>query len=475
VTGVVGQRATRKDAPDGYRLCLRDASDVVAVAAAVPAPGVTASGPSGSPATAGSGGASANGLVIPISAALRRLDEDVAIEGIVTVPATLLDATGRRIVVQDASAAIELLLPGGADAPPVGTRIQANGRAGVAYGAPRLRADDVTVIGNGRQPAPLTLRGQPGQAEEWRLASITGRIDDVRKLGDRWRAELLVSGTTVVVVGQPGAGIAVTTMVEGRMATVVGIVRRPNPTSSDQRFAITPRTLADVRIHGAAATAAGRGSGSPEGGSSGSTASTATIGEPGTASASGLVDADLIDLAAFVGQRVRVGGLVVDLRADGVLLDDGTAVGFVVVTGPALELLPLLEPDDAINAIGLVGRVPDGVAVIVDEPGGLIQAGDPVAAPNTVRATNPVEREPTTNDTAGSAAGSATHAGFLDGSSGMSTGLAGLAGLGTLIALTVASLLVTLGRRVHARRRTMARVAARVAAFEASAGPRSTP
>ena len=39
------------------------------------------------------------------------------------------------------SAAIELLLPTGTAAPPVGTRVRAEGRIGVAYGAPRLRVD----------------------------------------------------------------------------------------------------------------------------------------------------------------------------------------------------------------------------------------------------------------------------------------------------------------------------------------------
>ena len=34
-----------------------------------------------------------------------------------------------------------------------------------------------------------------------------------------------------------------------------------------------------------------------------------------------------VDLVTAVGQQVRVGGLVVDLRPDGFTLDDGTAVG----------------------------------------------------------------------------------------------------------------------------------------------------
>ena len=203
---------------DGYRLCLRDAADVVAIAAVPPAPsdGDAGSARHGS-ATRWRRPASAHRS--RSSRALGRVDEALAIEAIVTAPATLLDATGRRIVVQDASAAIEVLLPSGADAPAVGTRIRASGRVGLAYGAPRLRADEVTVIGNGRCRGRSSCARHPTGAQEWRLVSITGRIDDVKKLGDRWRAEMLVSAARVVVVGQPGAGIDVSALAEGRMAT----------------------------------------------------------------------------------------------------------------------------------------------------------------------------------------------------------------------------------------------------------------
>ena len=77
----------------------------------------------------------------------------------------------------------------------------------------------------------------------------------VHKLGDRWRAEIRLGGRLVVVVGQAGAGIAADTLAEDRIATVTGIVRRPYPTASDQRFTILPRNPADVRVAGSAAAA----------------------------------------------------------------------------------------------------------------------------------------------------------------------------------------------------------------------------
>ena len=40
----------------------------------------------------------------------------------------------------------------------------------------------------------------------------------------------------------------------------------------------------------------------------------------------------------------------------------------------------MIEPDDALNAIGRVEALAGGFVVVVDDPGGIILAGDPVAA-----------------------------------------------------------------------------------------------
>ena len=252
VVGVVGQRASRKGVLDGYRICLRDPADAIALAGlGLQGPATTTTGvatPSGVAGPLGPGSASAS--VTRIAAALGLVDQHVAIEGVVTAPATLLDTTGRRIVVQDASGAIELLLPIGVDAPTVGAAIRADGRVGVAYGAPRLRTDQLTILGRGQAPTPVVLRGAPGPAVEWQLVTVSGRIESVRKLGDRWRAEVLVAATRVIVVGQAGSGIAAITLVEGRMATVTGIARRPNPNASDQRYVITPQISRRPRVVG---------------------------------------------------------------------------------------------------------------------------------------------------------------------------------------------------------------------------------
>ena len=441
VTGIAGQRASRKGAEDGYRMWLRDAADVQrlsgppAAAGASPKAGTSPSGP----------------RAISIAAALRQGQGEVAIEGVVTAPATLLDATGRRVVLQDGTAAIEVLLPSGTAAPPVGTRLHLVGQVRRAYGAPRIQASKVDVRGTAAPPAPASLRSEPKEAHEWRLVRVTGRVDGVTKLGDRWRSEVRVGGTLVVIVGQAGAGIPVDTMREGRSATVTGIVRRPYPTASDQRFTILPRFPADVRISGSSGSGPSTHAGNA-GNSSGS--ATASAGGSPTPLPPGR-DVDLDALATAVGEQVRVGGLVTDLEPNGVRIDDGTASALVVLDGDAAELIALIEPGDAINASGTVESVDGEFAVVVRDPAGIALAADPTA------------------DDPASAAGASSDTPSLPGS-GESTeaglgeppgGIPGAAGVGTLLAISAVSLGVTGLRRWQARRRLGARVAARLAAI----------
>jgi hypothetical protein len=472
IVGFVGQRATRSGALDGYRVWARDTADVRIVTgasnpgtpSATPGPGSTHPAPStGAPER------------LTIARALRVSDRAVAIDAVVTAPATLLDATGRRIVVQDGSGGIEVLLPTGTAAPPVGARIYAEGRIGVAYGAPRLRADTLVLDGSAAIPAAIVLHGPPGDAHEWELVAVTGRIASIHKLGDRWRAEIVVGARNVVVVGEKGAGIASSVLAEGRNTTVTGIVRRPFPNATDRRFAVTPRFPADLRVDGAAT-----GTPAPAGTTSGGPSPAAQGTRPGGSTVSddplmGATDADLVDLDTMVGRLVRVGGLVVELRPDGFTLDDGTAIGRVMLRAAALDQLALVEPDDALNAIGRVEATAAGAVVVVDDPAGLLQAGDPVGA----------DPSPSASESASARAiepsGSAGSAGRLAGLGGGPFPLEpGAAGFGTLVLISVASVVLTVLRRVHGRRRMTARIAGRLATFAGpsaglSAGPLGGP
>jgi hypothetical protein len=462
LVGFVGQRASRSGALDGYRIWVRDAADI----------GNTA-GPGGSPSPAASAGSpsptpgGASPATVSIAHALKITDRAVAIDAIVTTPATLLDSTGRRIVVQDGTGAIEVLLPIDTGAPPIGARVHAFGRIGVAYDAPRLRADGLTVAAAGSVPVALVLHGQPGVAHEWRLVTVNGRVDTIHKLGDRWRAELIVGGQRVVVVGEAGAGIPSSALVQGRSATVIGIARRPFPSATDRRFAVTPRFPADVRLKDRPASEAVAGAG----GTSAEAGTTADASPSASAARQLAPDADLVDLDGLVGATVRVGGLVADLRSDGFTLDDGTATGRVVLRGPALEVLSLIEPDDALEVTGRVETSPDGAVLVVDDPAGIIQASDPAAI-------DPVASPAAEPISAGAAASLPPAAGsrFAGLEGGPFPLDPGTAGLGTLLAISAASLAFTVLRRARLRRRMAARIAGRLATFVGpSAGPPDSP
>jgi hypothetical protein len=415
--------------------------------------------PSASPGSGSPTPGTAAIATVSIARALKITDRAVAINAIVTAPATLLDASGRRIVVQDSTAAVELLLPTGSAAPPVGTRLHVEGRIGVAYGAPRLRVDRFAVSGSGSVPSPLVLHRMPGAPHEWRLVTVSGRVLSVNKLGDRWRAEVAVGKDRVVVVGQPGAGIPSTTMVEGRTATVTGIARRPAPTASDRRFAVTPRFPADLRV-------TGRPVAGPNGATTGGGPATPGVSSLGGAGRTGVPaapDADLGDLARFTGRLVRVGGLVVDLRPDGFTVDDGTAVGRIVLRGAASELLPMIELDDALNATGRVEAMAGGFAVVVDDPGGIVLAGDPTAAGGLPVASQAgSDPRPSSVNDPGAATGTSRFAGLGTAAWPID---AGAAGIGTLLVISTLSVGVTMVRRSRSRRRLATRIASRLAAF----------
>ena len=435
VTGVVGQRASKKGELDGYRVWVRDRRDVSLM---TPAPTPT---PSGSRP----GGSSPAPRVISIAAALRTRDRAISVQATVTTPASILDGTGRRIVVQDASGAIEVLLPKDTKAPAMGTRLLVTGEVGTAYGAPRLRATAAAGRGVAAVPAALRLAGPVSSAHTWRLVAISGRVEDVRKLGDRWRAEIVSGRHRLVVVGQPGARIPVAALIEGRVADIVGIVRPAYPSATDRRPSVLPRSASDVRV------------GPATGGTK--PATTATAGPLGSAtSGSGdpATDADLIDLICLVGSVVRVGGLVVDRDATGFLLDDGTAAGRVDVTGPAAEWLDLIEPGDAINVTGRV--VDDGgePIVIVDDPAtiSLGSALDGIGGAPEGSAGPSMSASPASPDvrTAG-----------IGGVQGLPGAAAGIVGLVSISA-------VSLGVAVLRRRRIGRLLAGRFAATVASIG-----
>ena len=443
LVGVVGQRATRKGRLDGYRLWLRDANDIVASAVA-PKPSPNPGDPPASPAPGGT----------PITIARAILaGGEATIEAVVVAGPSLLDSGGRRIVVSDASAGIEVLVPKDTTAPSVGSSVRIRGQVGRAYGAPRIRADAIERLGQ-RAIRPIDLRRPPGPAHEWRLVRLTGTVTDVRKLGGRWRAELrMTGGRTAVIDGLAGAGIEASRVAEGRRVAISGIVRRPYPTAKDRRYALLPRGIDDVV---ALRLTRSPGRSTSEGGA-GSEQRIGAGAMPGP-EAEIVPDADLAALAGHVGVRVRVGGLIVEVAADGIVLDDGTGHGRVAFEGAAAEYLPLLEPADAINVTGTVRRRADGdYEVVATDGADVARAGDP-GAPETAP---PGEPDATGSEVASSTTSTSLPRRGLLAFDGDLT--APLTGVGSLLAVSLATILVTLLRRRRANRRLAARVLERLA------------
>ena len=437
LTGIVGQRASRKGALDGYRLYVRDRADVVATAIGPGGPGASAT-----PTTAS-----------PISTALALPDgTPVTIEATVTAGVSLLDSSGRRVVVQDSTGGIEVFLPAGANTPAVGARVRVTGATGHAWGAPRIAATTIESIAGGATIGPASLARAPGERDEWLLVRLSGTILKVERLGDRWRAEIrLADGTKVPVLGQAGAGIPSTAIVVGRKISVTGIVKRPYPTASDRRFALLPRSGADVAIGPAGnGPATGNVGTAADGSTTAAAAATSEI----------TPDTDLAALLEHVGARVRVGGLIAQVAGGGLDLDDGTALAHLILEGDMAALLPHLREGEAVAATGIVKVVDGAAVVVVGDDGALVRVGSLGQALPIGGLAGDANATP--SGLGGPAAITADSAGIGSGLSPTS--------LFAMVLISALSVLATIIRRRLVRRRLRTALVGRLATLRAKEG-----
>lgn len=445
VSGIVGQRASAKDRPDGYRLWPRDAADVVITDEPAPSPTPSPSrsptprptrtplpsrAPSPSTSTKPTPTSQPDVPLLRIADALKRDGQTVSVDGTVTTLPGLLDADGRRISVQDGSGGILLRLPVDAAAPGLGDRLRATGEVGSYYGAPQLEAEAAPRrLGSGSPPAPLRVaRGPIAAALEWRLVQVSGTVEAVTRSGTSWRAEVrLDGGGSVPISGTARSGVESTALVEGRAATIAGIVRRAFPTASDQRFAIVPRSAADIRL----------GSGGTGGTSGGSTAPGGSGGDPGNglpglpgipglpslpgASGSGLptpgsspgtgaaaggepIPLTIGELTAARDQLVRVGGRVDRLDGSTLWISDGSSSVAVVLPADVSALWSPV-PGEIVNVTGWVRIADDGsVRLEPRNAGDLARLGslgvfEPLASPSAAPSSAPASESSTAAST----------------------------------------------------------------------------
>lgn len=376
--GIGGQRESSSDAGDGHRLWPRSASDLVVTApppAPTPRPTVRPTArpsirPSPRPSLLPHPTPPPIRPTVSIASALRQ-GGSATVQGAVTAPAGLLDADGRRVTIQDASGALLLRLPEDRPAPALGTQLRVSGTVGTYYGAPQLEATGAPQIVGRRAAQPQRLSRPPAAADEWQLVSVSGTVMDVSRNGSAWRAELqLAGGGSLPVAGLAASRIPSTALVEGRSATVTGLVRRAYPTASDQRYTVVPRSASDVRLVSASPSGSGAppatsadpagGGFVPSGGPLTGSPAAGASGAPGSSVVPGLivVVARLADLSAHVGQQVQVGGRVAALTTDTITIDDETGRALLRI-GEA-PIAPDLAPGigQAINAVGIVAPLP---------------------------------------------------------------------------------------------------------------------
>src|SRR5664280_423091 len=366
-TGVVGQRASALGLADGYRVWLRAPSDLLVrpdIESPRPEP-EQSEPPQPEPLPTSTGAA----VLHDLSSLVGRRGSAIDTEATVTATAGLLDINGPTIVVDDGTGAVAVILPAGADAPGVGVRVHVVGKVGSWEGGPTILATRVESEGELQAVEPDQVSGALGSFAEWRLVRACGRIQRVTHAGARWRVEALVDGQLVVVLGEPAAGISITSSSVGRLVMVTGIVRRS--TSNSDEFQLLPRSPLDWRLGPAAVTSAAS-TASHEGEAGLSVVATISHGPVG-----GLICIE--SLAGYLGLDVTVVGLVTATGDGEVTVDDGT--GEVRIGGPdAAEALSLLQPGDAVEVRGSVTKDERGLLIRADAdsivilPGGQAEA-----------------------------------------------------------------------------------------------------
>lgn len=436
VTGIVGDRLGL------YRLWPRSQSDI----AHVPTGGGSTPPVAGSPPAAtnppATGGEPPNGTagptVIAIAQALGRHGQQVAVEGIVNVQAGLLDADPRRIAVEDASAGIMVRLPADFAAPPIGQRLRLIGQVSTYYGAPQLTVNAPPVaLERASLPIVRVSAAPLSPSLEWRVVTVAGPVETVRRSGDAWRAELAVGSGGIPIAGVARSGIPSTALSAGSNATVTGIVRRAYPTATDQRLAIVPRGPADISLGSGR-----RAAGGPDGVIAGAPLGPGQPGSPlafeaddraAQVPAARPANVALSALAGRQGTTVLVGGLIDSIAGLRVTLSDESGTAVVRLSGAAAELAGRLAPGMLLNAEGVVERTAaGGLEVNVDDPDRIAFTDSPRARPSDSPASAALPQPPSDATSAADDAGRSQPA---------------LAIVGLLIMLAGAGAALAVGRR----------------------------
>jgi hypothetical protein len=251
--------------------------------------------------------------------------------------------------VDDGSAAVAVILPSGAVAPGIGMKVRVTGKIGRWQGGPTVLATRVELEGELAAVAPRSTVGPLDSSLEWQLVVVCGRVSAYTPAGSRWVLSIAAAGHQILVLGEPAARISMSKSAVGRLAVVVGIVRRSSSDSSI--FQMLPRVATDLKL-----------------GPAPSTASATTAGSARAYASGGGEGARVIEIGSasdYFGKSVTVTGLVLETAEGTATIDDGT--GTVRVGGSAAaEVISALAPGDAVEVTGVVGRDDQGLLIDVD-------------------------------------------------------------------------------------------------------------
>ena len=287
--------------------------------------------------------------------------DSVTIVGTVTSSAGLIDSEGRRVTVEDRSGAILVRYPDDARPARVGTLIRASGEVGTWYDGRQLEAEETPQRVREGRAVPTILRRPPDSGDEWQLVAVTVRIADVERDGDAWRAEATLGAAgDLPIVGLAASGTSADGLEPGRAARIVGIVKRAHPSASDQRFAIAPRSAADIELGDSAP------GGDPAGpGATGGAQGPADPGRTGVAGDWAAPATTLDALATLADEVVRIGGRVTRIDGRRLTLDDGTAAVDLRLAAAVEPFEPGLQVDEVLNVVGRVRGRPGRLEVMV--------------------------------------------------------------------------------------------------------------
>jgi hypothetical protein len=344
VAGIVGQHASATGRLDGYRLWPRSRTDLIVERSDQSDPPVSLPAPT------------QTSVYYDLASALGIRGALVDVEAVVTAPAGLADIAGPTIVVDDGSAAVAVVLPAGTSAPGIGMKVRVAGKVGRWQGGPTVLATRVEAEGELAAVSPRSTTGPLDGQLEWQLVLVCGRVSGYTPAGSRWVLEVTAAGHQIQVLGEPAAGISMSKSAVGRLAVVVGIVRRS--ASDSTVFQMLPRAAADLRLGPASTTASSNAPGSTR-----ASGSANAEGGPAQGSAGRAIETG--SASDHVGETVTVTGLVLESGEGTATVDDGT--GRVRIGGSAAaDAISALTPGDAVEVTGIVSRDDQGLLIDAD-------------------------------------------------------------------------------------------------------------